>query len=114
MRHWVGIVSEDQFATERLYARETVAVPAGRHAPQPGDPVVLVAGRQLIGHGVVAGPTGEGSVLVRYSERIFDDPVPATGLPVTPGWQPVTEAEHTRLAGLASAQAGSRSVWFVS
>jgi hypothetical protein len=114
MRHWVGIVSEEQFASERLYARDTVAVPAGRHAPQPGDPVVLVAGRRIIGHGLVEGPTGEGTVLVRYSERSFDDPVPATGLPVTPGWQSVTAAEHSRLAGLAGVQAGSRSVWFVS
>ena len=29
MRHWVAIVSEEQFTSERLYARELVTVPAG-------------------------------------------------------------------------------------
>ncbi len=114
MRHWVGIVSDEQFATERLYARDTVSVPAGPHAPAPGDPVVLVAGGRLFGHGRVDGPTGDGTVLVRYEARIFDDPVPVPGLPAIPGWHPVEADEHARLAGLAGAHAGSRSVWFVS
>ena len=114
MRHWVGVVSDEQFVTERLYARETIAVPAGRHAPQPGDAVVLVAGDRLFGRGLVEGPTGDGTVLVRYQERIFDDPVAAPGLPATPGWHPVEADEHTRLVGLTGARAGSSAVWFVS
>lgn len=114
MRHWVGIVSDEQFATERLYARETIALPAERHAPQPGDPVVLVAAGRLFGRGVVEGPTGDGTVLVRYQERIFDDPVPAPGLAAIPGWYPVEANVLAELAGPAAAHAGARSVWFVS
>jgi len=122
MRHWVGVLGEEQFATERLYARACVDVAAG-DGPEAGDPVVLVAAGApplLVGHGVVAAREG-GVVRVEYRGRLFDEPptVPADVLasPVAVGLRPLPSAQFTRLAALvdASVEAGAgRSVWFVS
>jgi hypothetical protein len=136
MRHWVGIVSEEQFTTERLYARESVVVDAGTAAggaeaatgpdgpPELGDAVALVAaGEQpaLFGHGIVQDRDDAGRVVVEYRARVFDDPppVPADALPspITPGLHPLPSAQFTRLSTLVSAAAeanAGRSVWFVS
>lgn len=142
MRHWVGIVSEEQFTTERLYARESVVVDAGTAPgetsaapggpdgppelgdPELGDVVALVAaGEQpvLFGHGIVRDRDDSGRVVVEYQARVFDDPppVPADALPspVTPGLHPVPSAQFTRLSTLVTAAAeanAGRSVWFVS
>ena len=135
MRHWVGIVSEEQFTTERLYARESVVVDAGTGGaaaapagpdspPELGDVVALVAAGErpvLFGHGIVRGRDDAGRVVVEYSTRVFDDPppVPADALPspVTPGLHPLPSAQFTRLSTLVAAAAeanAGRSVWFVS
>jgi hypothetical protein len=123
MRHWVGIVSEDQFTTERLYARELVTVPTGPTSAEEGDTVALVAAGAtpvLFGHGIVRGHDGAG-VVVEYRERLFDDspPVPAdvTPTPAAAGLHELPAAQFTRLSTLVSAAAGAgagRTVWFVS
>jgi hypothetical protein len=123
MRQWVAIVSEDQFTTERLYARDGVTVPAGPAEVEEGDAVALVAAGApsvLFGHGIVRGRDDTG-VVVEYRKHVYDDPppVPADVLPraATPGVHPLPAAQFTRLAtlvaGAAEAAAG-RSVWFVS
>lgn len=124
MRHWIGVLGEEQFATERLYARDSVAlvVRPGQDA-ETGDQVVLVATGApplLVGHGTVV-ERGESVTHVEYRARLFDEPppVPADVLPapVTAGLHPVASARFTRLAALvtASSEAGAgRSVWFVS
>lgn len=133
--HWLGVVAEEQFADERLYARERVSVPIGPggSAPAEGDAVVLVSGGTsgvLFGHGVVRG-VADGLVSVEYRGRLFDEPppvpadvVPADAVPAdvgaagsVPGLYPLPPSQFTRLAALvrASAEAGDgQSVWFVS
>lgn len=123
MRHWVAIVSEEEFTTERLYAREHIRVPAGPDGATEGDAVVLVAAGSppvLFGHGIVRSPDGDG-VLVEYRARLFDEPPPVPAdvapEPATPGLHPLPPAQFTRLATLADATANAdagRSVWFVS
>lgn len=123
MRHWVAIVSEDQFTTERLYAREHIRVPAGASEPAEGDPVALVAAASppvLFGHGIVRGIDGD-AAQVEYRARLFDEPPPVPAdvapEPAEVGLHPLPPAQFTRLATLAdaTAQAGDgRSVWFVS
>jgi hypothetical protein len=124
MRHWVGVLDEEQFATERLYARDSVALAVGSgEDAEPGDRVALVAAGAppvLVGHGTVVG-RGESVVHVEYQVRLFDEPpaVPADVRPdpVTAGLHPLATAQFIRVAALvtASAEAGAgRSVWFVS
>ncbi len=124
-RHWLGVVPEEQFASERLYARERVSVPAGPGgaAPVEDDAVVLVSGGTasvLFGHGVVRG-VEDGLVSVEYRGRLFDEPppVPADVVPAgsAPGLYPLPPSQFTRLAALVHAAAeagGGQSVWFVS
>jgi len=128
MRHWVAIVSEEQFTTERLYTRDLVTV-RGETVPdqggaQEGDPVALLAAGEpavLFGHGIVRGRDDVDAVRVEYRARVFDDPAPvpadAAPSPMTPGLHPLSSAQFTRLSTLvsATAEAGAgRSVWFVS
>jgi hypothetical protein len=123
MRHWVAVVSAEQFGTERLYAREQVTVPAGGGTAAEGDPVVLVAAGApsvLFGHGIVR-DNGVDGVLVEYRARLFDDPPPVPAdvvpAPATPGLAPLPAAQFTRLSTLVTAASGAgagRSVWFVS
>jgi hypothetical protein len=122
MRAWVGIITAEQFAAERLYARDEVTV-AGDAGSAPGDPVVLVAEGHpwvLFGHGRVLEVLDAGAT-VRYRRRLFDDPrpLPADTLPegVATGLHPLAAPQFMRLSTLAdaTAQAGAgRSVWFVS
>ena len=127
MRHWVGMVSAEQFTTERLYSRDFVTVPvslasAGEPTAAEGDLVALVAAGSpsvLFGHGLVRGREASGGVVVEYQSRLFDEapPVPADVTPASPGLHALPAAQFTRLSALldAAAQASAgRSVWFVS
>lgn len=131
MRHWVGMVSAEQFTTERLYSRDLVTVPvasatgdtaADEPAAEEGDLVALVAAGSpsvLFGHGMVRGRDASGEVVVEYQARLFDEapPVPADVSPAAPGLYALPAAQFTRLSALldAAAQANAgRSVWFVS
>ncbi|HEY7223494.1 MAG TPA: hypothetical protein VH561_07790 [Micromonosporaceae bacterium] len=128
MRHWVGIVSAEQFANERLYAHDVIGVPVGSGAAAvPGDRVALLttdggdAAPVLFGDGIVRGAPRVGTVLVEYRQRRFDDPppVPADLVPASGsvGLHPLPQRRYSRLAALAGAapQSGvGRSVWFVS
>jgi hypothetical protein len=123
MRHWVGVLSEERFATERLYARDAVCLAAGAGDVRAGDPVVLVAAGApavLFAHGVVAGHD-DGGVRVAYRTLRFDTPVPvpADVLPASasPRLHPVALDRFQRLSALVDASAstpGDRAVWFVS
>jgi hypothetical protein len=140
MRHWIGLVSAEQFATERLYARDQVELPVADRsaAVEVGDRVVLVAAaapaarpptpRLLFGHGVVRPPAdrsgvarGPGPVVVEYQDRRFDDPspLPSDVLPeaTNAGLFPLPAGQFARLATLVTAPADAgdgRSTWFVS
>lgn len=135
MRYWAAVIGQDQYAVERLYANESLSLGAAVGEPRAGDPVVLVAACEppvLFGLGRVrrwfGGPGSEtegsarpvldpdGAVLVGYTHRLLDDPVP---VPVSggPGFREIDEAEYERLA---ASVATNRSIdvnkrdWFVS
>jgi hypothetical protein len=122
MRAWVGIITAEQLANERLYARDEVTV-AGDAGAAPGDPVVLVAEGQpwvLFGHGRVR-QVQDAAASVGYRRRLFDDPhpVPSDAIPggVATGLHPLASTQYTRLSALVDAAAeasAGRSVWFVS
>jgi hypothetical protein len=123
MRHWLAVVSADQFTTERLYARDLVTVPAGPGEADEGDSVALVATGTpavLFGHGIIRRHDGD-AVVVEYRTRLFDDPPPVPAdvvpSPAAPGLHPLPAAQFTRLSTLvtaASEAVAGRSVWFVS
>ena len=128
MRHWAAIITEDQFTTERLYARDVIEIAGvgeGAATAEEGDAVALLAASDpavIFGHGRVSGRSA-GGVLVTYAARAFDDPPPAPAdvlpvdAPTLPGLFPLPPAQHTRLSTLVSATASAadgRSVWFVS
>jgi hypothetical protein len=123
MRCWAGVVDEDAYARERLYARETIelspaAVSGGTEEPAAGDPVLLVAAGEtpvLFGLGRIRLAYAT-AVSVAYSHRIFDDPQPVDlALPV--GLHPVPPDDFERVAAGVNADRrtdADRSEWFVS
>jgi hypothetical protein len=123
--HWTGVVSEDQFATERLYARDVITVdPGDEGVPAIGALVALIAAGDppvLFGLGNVIGASESGQALVRYRTRALDEPPP---LPANPAFDPtrlglrsLSAATYARLANImAGVDAGGagRTEWFVS
>ena len=120
MRCWAGVVDEDAYARERLYARDAVELsPGGTEEPAPGDAVLLVAALGdtpvLFGLGRVR-LAYAAAVSVAYTHRLFDEPLPVDlALPV--GLHPVPAADYERVAaGVSAARRtdADRSEWFVS
>ena len=71
MGYWTVVVPAERYAQERLYAEELVEAPD----VAPGDDVLLVAATEppvVFGVGRFAQPG-----FVKYTERNFDEPVPA-------------------------------------
>jgi hypothetical protein len=110
-RYWVATVPEEDYRGECLYAHDEVTVGGpGRNAdtgaPEPGDPVALVAGTVppvLFGLGRV---TAAGTqIQVRYERRWFDHPVPVEGLGLPAGPPDPAEA-RAECAGLIAVPGG--------
>lgn len=130
MQHWVAIVGADQFANERLYAHDSVIVPAPGVAPTAGDPVLLVVAGDpphLFGLGKIRSWYGE-SVAVAYTHRLLDEPVAS---PLPPSSEAPRSADSAAALGLVAIPADAyervagqvpasrridadRSEWFVS
>ncbi|MGE5827190.1 MAG: hypothetical protein ACM30G_02355 [Micromonosporaceae bacterium] len=113
-RRWLVVVPAERYAEERLYAHETVALPpAGPLATaRPGDDVALVAEGALIALGrVVDGDNG--CLLVRYSHRFFDDPVPAPATDLG-GSGELSEPAYRRLIATAGRGHPELARWQVS
>ena len=101
MRYWAGIVTQEQFTTERMYARDVIAIEPGADGePNAGDLVALIAGTEppvLFGFGRVTGRSNIGETLVTYHHRAMDDPRPVSDLdPSRPGPRPLSSTEFTR------------------
>jgi hypothetical protein len=123
--HWAGVVSEEQFAAERLYARDVIAVDPGDAGPaETGDAVVLIASGDpsvIFGLGRVVGASESGQVLVQYRTRMLDEPppVPAEAIsdPTRLGLNPLPRAVYAKIAHAltgAEPDGAQRTEWFVS
>jgi hypothetical protein len=118
MQHWAAIVGAEQFASERLYAHDSLIIPAPGVAPTAGDPVLLVAAEALFGLGkVLAWHPQHESVTVGYTHRLLDDPLPSPVPPAGPGLVAVPPAVYEAAAAQVPASRrtdADRSEWFVS
>jgi hypothetical protein len=119
MRYWAGVVTQEQFTTERLYAREAIAITASLAGePAVGDLVALIAATEppvLFGLGHVSGRSETGEIVVAYRHRALDEPSAVDG-PVAPGVGPLPSGEYTRLARTLTVEGtdAAQSEWFVS
>jgi hypothetical protein len=117
-RRWLVVVPEERYAEERLYAHETIALaPADPiAAARPGDDVALVASGALVALGrVVSGENGR--LLVRYTRRLFDEPVtvPATAAgPAAAEPGELSEPAYQRLVSAAGRAHPELTRWLVS
>jgi len=119
------VVSEEQFASERLYARDVVAVDPGEvGVPAIGDLVALIAAADppvLFGLGQVIGASGSGAALVEYRTRTLDEPphapTDAISDPTRLGLSPLPATAYAKLASIvmrADLREAGRTEWFVS
>jgi len=123
-RHWLAVVSEDTYASERLYAFESLVLTgsggAGGRVARSGDLVALVAATDplvLFGLGRMRAALDDSELRIRYTHRLFDEPVPVPGLGLEPGLHPLSFEEYERLASGVSANRrtdADKSEWFVS
>jgi hypothetical protein len=126
-RCWAAVVSEETYAAERLYASDTLVLrgAGGTQGPRPGDHVALIAAGEpamLFGVGRVrSGRQDSDEVAVRYTHRLFDEPIP---IPESPplGLTPLAVAAYERLVGPVGAHTRTgtdatrwgATEWFVS
>jgi hypothetical protein len=130
MAQWAVIIPADRWATERLFHHDTLTV-AGSPSAQPlaGDEVLLVAGcdqppasggqPQAVALGVVKGVhpgAGDGgALLIAYTRRVFDEPVPVDELKLDLGG-PVVAVEPEVFRAFVARLGGDRDQrdWLVS
>jgi hypothetical protein len=123
MAQWAVIIPADRWTTERLFHHDTLSV-AGAAGVQPeaGEEVLLVTGEetpQLVALGVVDGrPARRGAhgvpeLVVSYTRRAFDAPVPADELKLT---EPVAEVDEELFRSIAArlGATADRRTWLVS
>ncbi len=100
MRHWVVAVAAQRYAEERAVRNSLLRVESDAAV---GDRVALLADDVVFGLAVVVRDGW-----VRYTRRLFDAPVPASGL--TPG--PLSPDAYAALAAQAG-PAGPVRTWMV-
>jgi hypothetical protein len=104
MRHWAVVIPAEQYEQERLVGADFLGAPAVDLAA--GDRVALIAETGppvLFGLGVVA---RDGRI--RYTRRLFDEPLPGDGLVAGP----LTEDAFAALVAKAGPAAPVRT-WLV-
>src|SRR3954469_5764827 len=78
MAHWAVVLPAERFEEERLFAHDSVRLPAP--GPQPGDVALLVADGPepvLFGLGRVRSEGAGGRApVITYTHRMLDQPVP--------------------------------------
>jgi hypothetical protein len=79
MAQWAVILPAEQWATERLFHNEGLAVAGASGAVAPDEEVLLVADDHVVALCRAAKTDGDDLVLT-YLRRQFDEPVPAEGL----------------------------------
>ena len=134
MTQWAVVIPAEQYETERLYHHDEVTVesPAGAGLPADGDEaLIVVAGEHplVIGLGRIVAPTriaadrsaaaggsaavGGRAVVVTYTRRAFDAPVPAPRLALEQQVQPLDPATYRDVAARLGV-AADRRTWLVS
>jgi hypothetical protein len=111
MAPWALVLTPDGYEAERLYAHESVALPAV--GPEAGDPVLLTVdsgSRTVFGLGRVT-PDGD---RVAYTHRLFDAPLPAGDLDLAgPGVHRLDPSTYALYSAKAGAEPARRT-WLVS
>ncbi|MFC0528263.1 hypothetical protein [Phytohabitans kaempferiae] len=128
MGHWAVVISDERHEAERLFHHDTLELTGlGRPRPEPGDEVLVVAGHGspavvALGrvHQVVAehdpddpSPGEDEPVVVTYTRRAFDEPVPAARLVLDGPVAPVDPETFRAITG-SLRPAADRSTWMVS
>lgn len=126
MTQWAVVIPAEQYETERLYHHDEFAVdaPAGAGLPADGDellvvvaatpPVVVAIGRARVpSPATAAGGARAGAVVVAYTRRAFDSPVPAPRLRLDGRIMPIDAAVYRDVAVRLGTPADRRT-WLVS
>src|SRR5262245_10153850 len=83
MGFWAVLVPGERYRAERMFHHETLDAPEPLVRPMAaGDEVLLIADvepRLVFGAATVR-ETAQGAVVLSYTRRVFDEPVPANGL----------------------------------
>ena len=130
MGHWAVVISDERHEAERLFHHDTLELTGiGRPHPAPGDEVLVVAGHEnpaVVALGRVRlvgserdpddpqpGDDDEESLVVTYTRRAFDEPVPAERLALDQPVAPVDPETFQAIAG-SLRPAADRGTWMVS
>ncbi|MEV4758973.1 hypothetical protein AB0J86_28295 [Micromonospora sp. NPDC049559] len=113
---WAVVVPDGRYEAERLFHHETLELPDVERVrrPAPGDPVLVVTGDDpplavALGRVAPAAPeehdpddpqseNGTAPLVVTYTRRAFDEPVPAERLALAGPVTPVDPALYRELA----------------
>lgn len=113
MAQWAVIIPAEQWATERLFQHDTVAVPGTPGvSPATGDEVLLVADEAVVALGTVRDVAGD-ALSVAYLRRNFDAPVPVAELAAGDAVTALARDDFDRLLLGLGADADRRD-WLVS
>ena len=106
MAQWAVVIPADQWASERLFERETLTTTPG--GARPGDDAVLVAGEEAVALGRFTAADE-----IAYTKRAFDDAVPAGDLKLTEPLTALDREAYERVA-LRIGVPQARKSWLVS
>lgn len=128
---WAVLLPAERYEAERLVHHDTLELTGldGSARPRPGDPVAVLADAppRLVALGRVAAATAEtredpddpqsevgpGALVVTYTRRVFDEPVPADGLALDGPVTGLDAATWRELADRVGPPRARRS-WLVS
>ncbi|MEV0606794.1 hypothetical protein AB0I61_10540 [Polymorphospora rubra] len=133
MNAWAVTIPEGRFAAERLYHHDTLELTGLDDGPRPtaGDPVLVVTegkDARVVALGRVTPPAGaatrtdpddpesdlgESPLVVTYTRRAFDEPVPADPVVVDRPVVAVARATYDEVAARFAPQP-DRTTWLVS
>jgi hypothetical protein len=100
MAQWAVVLAGEQLAVERLFHRDTLALPEmnGHARPAPGDEVLVLAGEPEPAVVALGRVRDADPLTLAYTRRCFDDPQPAGHLTLD---GPVTVLEAAAFGALA-------------
>jgi len=128
MGHWAVVISDERHEAERLFHHDTLELTGvGQPRPAPGDEVLVVAGQDtpaVVALGRVRlveperdpddpPPVDEEALVVTYTRRVFDEPVPVERLALD-GPVAAVDPETFRAITGSLGPAVDRSTWLVS